>query len=155
MTATSTVHNNTGLRKTKYKSLSPRFEWQEFTKAFLPKNIMITDLDGVARRASKLEKGVNEVLIYELKSYGSRMKDRPPQTITFQIIHKAMQAYNGTTLEVKAGTHTFNVKVKYLGFYEIVFLGKELDWESGVLLNGRPSSQIEIINLLSFKKEMR
>ena len=140
------------IRELKYRELHPRSEWQDFTKSSLPTDLKITDIDGIARRTAT--DGVEEVIMYELKSLGSRLRDRPAQSISIQIINAALKEISGKLLPIRILTNKINKEVRYLGFYEIVFLGQELEWSKGVLLNGQPSSQMEIINLLSFTKEI-
>jgi len=142
------------LRALKYPSIHPRKAFQDFTKQHLPSNMMFTDIDGVARQVSHIDSSTNKVLLYELKSFGSRVVDRPAQSITFQILHESMNRLSGDIMKVKLNENYFDIKVEYHGFWEICFLGAELDFSEetgGLLINNKKSTKQDLIDLLSFK----
>lgn len=129
------------IEKRKVGKHSPDEYWQNWTKKKLGNNIYITDIDNCIRSKN------GDIIIIELKRWASIMSTS--QKITYNLLSKILQDASGKTYPININGFNTTTTINFIGFFLIQF--ERTSFEDGkVYLNGKESSEKEIIQLLSF-----
>ena len=133
------------MNEKKISEHSPDKYWHNWTKSNLPKNdFYITDIDNCIRSKS------GDFIIIELKRYSQPMSTS--QKITYNLLNKVLEDANGKSYPININGFNTTTTLSYKGFYLIQF--ERTSFEDGkVYVNGVESSEMEVINLLSFQQK--